>query len=116
MNIPFRKPIEPVSPKEYPAGATALPTLVRTGTSKNALIKRVQPVYPDYAKPARIRGTIVFEAIISKQGDIKSLKTAGGPFVLVEAAYEADKLRQYRPYTIQGEPVEVLTEIEVIFN
>lgn len=54
---------------------------------------------------------VAFEALITKQGDIKSLKISNGQFVLMEAVYDAVKQWQYRTYLIMGEPVEVLTEI-----
>jgi len=56
------------------------------------------------------------EAVINKQGDVESLKISNGPFVLIEAAYEAVRQWQYKPYLIRGEPVQVLTKIEVNFN
>lgn len=101
LNVPVRQSKEP-QPSAY---------RVRPGIMKGNLLKLVAPVYPEAAIHARIQSRVAFEAVIAKQGDIKSLKISNGQFVLMEAVYDAVKQWQYRPYLIMGEPVEVLTEI-----
>jgi len=79
-------------------------------------IRQVQPNYPPLARTARIQGTVVLQALISKQGSIENLKVLTGPPMLVPAAIEAVKHWRYRPYVLNNEPVEVETQITVNFN
>ncbi|HVV43560.1 MAG TPA: energy transducer TonB, partial [Bryobacteraceae bacterium] len=81
------------------------------------LINAVKPVYPPLAKMARQQGTVRFEATISKEGTIEDLKVLpGAPPLLVQAATEAVKQWRYKPTMLNGEPVEVLTTIDVNFS
>lgn len=79
------------------------------------LIYRPQPVYPPIAHQGRIQGAVVLRAIISKSGTIENLQTLSGHPLLVPAAVEAVKQWRYRPYVLNGEPVEVETQITVNF-
>jgi protein TonB len=80
------------------------------------LIRKVQPQYPPLAKNARIQGTVRFTAIIAKDGSISNLQLVSGHPLLVPAAQEAVKQWQYRPTLLNGEPVEVITQIDVNFT
>ncbi len=80
------------------------------------LINAVKPVYPPLAKMARQQGTVKFEATISKEGAIEDLKVVSGPPLLIPAAMEAVKQWKYKPTMLNGEPVEVLTTIDVNFS
>lgn len=79
------------------------------------LIYRVQPVYPELARQARIQGPVRLRAIISKTGAIENLQALSGHPMLVSAAVNAVRQWRYRPYLLNGEPVEVETEITVNF-
>lgn len=79
------------------------------------LIYRVQPDYPSLAKLARIQGAVKLRAVISKQGTIENLEAVGGPPMLMKAAIDAVQQWRYRPYLLNGEPVEVDTEVIVNF-
>jgi periplasmic protein TonB len=79
------------------------------------LIHKVQPVYPPLARAARIQGPVVLRAIISKSGGIENLQVLFGHPMLVNAAIEAVRQWQYRPYVLNEEPVEVETQITVNF-
>jgi protein TonB len=76
----------------------------------------VKPIYPPLAKMARQQGTVKFEATISKEGTIEELKLISGPPLLVQAAQDAVKQWRYKPTLLNGEPVEVLTTIDVNFS
>jgi protein TonB len=78
--------------------------------------KRVQPIYPQMAKTTRTQGTVVLSATIGKEGKIQDLKVVSGPPLLRQAALDAVSQWEYKPYLLSGEPVEVLTDIEVVFN
>ncbi len=80
------------------------------------LIKRVQPKYPAAAKNSYIQGPVVMRAIIGKDGKLKFLGVVSGHPTLAEAALEAVRQWEYRPYYLEGEPVEVETTITVNFT
>jgi periplasmic protein TonB len=79
------------------------------------LIYRVQPIYPPLARQARIQGPVELRAIISKAGTIENLVVLRGHPMLVPAAIGAVRQWRYRPYLLNGEPIEVETEITVNF-
>ena len=81
-----------------------------------SLINRVQPVYPPLARQTRISGTVRLHAIISKSGAVQQLEVISGHPLLVQAALDAVRQWRYRPTTLNGEPVEVDTTIDVIFS
>jgi protein TonB len=80
------------------------------------LIKQVKPQYPPLAKAARVQGTVKFQAVIAKDGTIQNLQLLGGPPLLVQAAMQAVQQWQYKPTLLNGEPVEVITTIDVNFT
>ena len=79
------------------------------------LIHRVEPQYPAIARQIRLQGAVVLKAIISRQGNIEHVEVASGPGLLARAATEAVGQWKYRPYLLNGEPVEVETQITVNF-
>jgi protein TonB len=83
--------------------------------SEGNIIYRVQPIYPEIARLARIQGPVVLRAVISKAGTIENLTLESGHPALVPAATNAVKQWRYRPYLLNNEPVEVETEITVNF-
>ena len=80
------------------------------------ILRRVQPVYPALARSARVQGPVVLSAIISKAGTIENLRVLSGHPMLVAAAIAAVSQWRYRPYILNGEPVEVETQIMVNFT
>lgn len=89
---------------------------VSQGVTTGLLIHKVQPVYPPLAKAARVQGEVLLKAIIDKQGTIQDLQLVSGHPMLVPSAIEAVKQWRYRPYLLNGQPVEVETTITVIFT
>lgn len=110
-SIPAAPPPEP--PKAKPVSG---PVRVGTGVAAANLISKVVPVYPPLAKAARIQGTVEFHAIISKAGNIENLQLVSGPPLLVNAARDAVLQWRYRPTLLNGQPVEVVTDITVNFT
>ena len=96
----------------------ATPQRIRVGGNVQAanLIKKITPPYPPLAKQARIQGTVRFTAIIGKDGTIQNLQLVSGHPLLVPSATEAVKQWVYRPTLLNGEPVEVITQIDVNFT
>lgn len=91
--------------------------VVRTSSMlEGSLLKRVQPVYPRLAHDARIQGTVVLAALISREGTIENLHLISGHPMLVQAAIDAVQQWRYRPYILNNEPIEVETQITVNFT
>jgi protein TonB len=89
---------------------------ISAGVAVGMLLQKTQPVYPPIAKAARVQGTVVLQATISKEGTITNLKVMSGPAMLAPAALDAVRTWRYRPYLLNNEPVEVDTTINVIFT
>jgi protein TonB len=68
------------------------------------------------ARQARVEGAVVLRAIISREGNIENLQVLGGPPMLVPAAINAVRQWRYRPYYLNGEPVEVETQVTINFT
>ena len=86
------------------------------GRLAGLLIRQVKPNYPPLARQARIQGTVVLQAVISKDGSIENLHLVSGHPMLAPAAIDAVKQWKYKPYFLNGEPVEVETTINVNFT
>jgi periplasmic protein TonB len=95
-----------------------LPKRVRVsgGVSSGLILKKVNPVYPKKARKKHIQGTVILHAIISKEGDLEDLTLISGDPLLAQAALDAAKQWKYRPYLLQGHPVEVDTQIQMNFT
>lgn len=104
--------IHPVLPRPAPPVARAIRT---SSMLEGNLMRRVEPVYPPLARAARIQGSVVLVAMISKAGTIDNLHAVSGPPMLVPAAINAVSQWRYRPYILNNEPIEVETQITVNF-
>jgi TonB family protein len=89
---------------------------VAGSVTEGLLLTKTPPVYPPIARQARIQGTVVLAALISKEGSVEKLTLMSGHPMLAQAAIDAVKQWKYKPYLLNGEPVEVDTEIRVIFT
>lgn len=99
------------------AAPPTISRIVRTSTMlQGSLIRRVDPVYPQAAKSARIQGAVVLSAIIGKEGTIEHLRLVSGHPLLVTAAVSAVSQWRYKPYILNGEVIEVETQITVNFR
>jgi protein TonB len=92
------------------------PVRVGGSVAEANLMRQVQPTYPPLAKSARVQGTVEFTATISKDGMIENLQLVRGHPLLVNAAKEAVLQWRYRPTLLNGQPVEVVTDIVVNFT
>jgi periplasmic protein TonB len=92
------------------------PLVISSGVATGQLISPIRPIYPAIAKAARIQGTVMIAATISRQGDIENLHVIDGPPMLRQAAIDAVSVARYRPFLLNGEPVEVETSIRVNFS
>jgi periplasmic protein TonB len=104
------------TPVAVPKVATPQRVRVSQGVSAGLLVRRVNPSYPPLARQARIQGQVVLRAVISKDGSIENLTLVSGHPMLAPAAIDAVKQWKYKPYLLNGEPVEVDTEVLVNFT
>jgi TonB family protein len=108
-----------LAPSTTPSGPRIpVPQRVRisSGVASGLVEKKVPPAYPDKARQAHIEGAVVLKAIIDKQGNVENLQLISGHPALVLAAIDAVKEWKYRPYMLNGEPVEVETQVMVTFR
>jgi len=91
---------------------------IRVGGNVQAanILKKVTPAYPSAAKAARIQGTVSYTAIIGKDGTIIDLQVISGHPLLVEASTDAVRQWVYKPTLLNGQPVEIITQIDVNFT
>lgn len=89
---------------------------VSPGVAAGRLRKRVAPEYPQKARDNRIQGTVVLKARISTEGDVAELWVVSGDPALAAAAIEAVKQWKYKPFSLNGQPVEIETTIQVNFT
>src|SRR5690349_1798938 len=104
------------TPVAVPKVATPTRVRVSQGVTEGLLIHQVKPNYPPLARQARIQGSVVLQAVIAKDGTIQNLHLVSGHPMLAPAAIEAVKQWCYKPYFLNGEPVEVETQITVNFT
>jgi len=95
-----------------PAG----PVKVSGGVIAGNAISKPEPTYPAIARAAHVQGTVILHAIISKTGTIQNLTVVSGPPMLQQAAIDGVSRWRYKPYLLNGEPVDVETTIQVNFN
>jgi protein TonB len=115
-SVPSAAPPPPPVKVEAPKPVT--PQRIRVGGNVQAAktIRAPKPQYPPLARQARIQGVVKLNAVIAKDGTIQDLKAASGHPLLVPAALEAVKQWVYQPTLLNGEPVEVMTVIDVNFT
>jgi periplasmic protein TonB len=95
-----------------PAGK---PRMVSLGVMDASLIHRVQPDYPPIAKLMRLSGTVVLRAVIGTDGEVRQIEVLSGNPILAEAARAAVRQWRYRPTLLDGQAVEVETQVTVNF-
>jgi TonB family protein len=78
-------------------------------------VKYVRPHYPDEARNRHIEGTVILSAVVTRDGTVKGVKPVSGDPSLLKAAETAVRDWVYRPYQINGKPVDVDTEIVINF-
>jgi periplasmic protein TonB len=104
-----------MGPSDTPAPVLQKMT-VSQGVSRGLLVKQVQPVYPRGALQMHVEGAVQLAATISKTGDISEVKVLKGDSQLAHAAMDAVRQWKYKPYLLNGEPVDIQTQITVNFK
>ncbi len=92
------------------------PARVSSGVMTGLLINRTAPPYPVIARVAGVQGTVILQATISRSGTIENLRVISGQPMLQQAALDAVKTWRYRPYLLNGQPIEVETTVNVVFS
>jgi protein TonB len=106
-----------VAPPSLPLPpAITRPTPIGGNVQAAKLIYQVKPVYPQLARQTRVQGVVVLEAVIARDGSVKSLRIASGHPLLNQAALDAVQQWVYSPTMLNGDPVEVSTAITVTFT
>jgi protein TonB len=106
----------PAQVVKAPAPSPTAPIRVGIGVQSAKLIFGPRPAYPPLARAARTQGTVRIQAVIGRDGVIKNLELISGPALLVAVAMEAVRQWRYKPTLLNGEPVEVITVIDVNFT
>ena len=115
-SVPTAAPPPPPPPPAAPKPVT--PQRIRVGreVQKAKLVLQAAPVYPPLATQARISGVVRLNVIIGKDGTVQNITVSSGHPLLVPAALDAVKQWVYQPTLLNGQPVEVVTQVEVNFS
>jgi protein TonB len=115
-DLPARPAPPAAAPPKPQAAPPRAPVRVSTGAQAAKLIHQIKPPYPALAKAARIQGIVRLEAIINRQGSIQDLRVVSGHPLLANAAAEAVRQWRYQPTLLNGEPADVITQIDITFT
>ena len=115
VQMPAQAITPPAEPKATEAKFPPSPIRVSSGPQMAKLVKRVIPVYPPMAKAMRISGVVHLTGVIGKDGRIEHLQLISGHPMLAQAAIDAVRQWIYKPTLLNGEPVEVIAPIDVMF-
>jgi peptidyl-prolyl cis-trans isomerase A (cyclophilin A) len=110
------QPGPPSSGEAPQPGAQPKIVSISAGVAQGMLISKTPPVYPTEARQAGVSGTVVLAATIGTDGMVKELHVASGPDLLQRSAMDAVRTWRFRPYLLNNQPVEVRTQINVIFT
>jgi protein TonB len=99
-----------------PKVATPQKQRISSGVMEGLKTHDVTPTYPPMARMTHIQGDVILQATISKTGVIENLRAVSGNPILIQAAMEAVKQWRYKPYILNGDPVEVETQVRVQFH
>ncbi len=106
------------APMAMPKLAAVAPQRIKVsqGVTQGLLVRQVNPQYPTMAREMRVEGDVVLEAVIGEDGTVRDLKAVSGPAMLVSPAMQAVRQWRYKPYLLNGQPVEVETQIKLKFR
>ena len=110
-----------VAPSDQPCSQIKIATtstrfVLPEDQTSGLIVHKVDVKYPGIARAARISGTVILQATITKDGDISDIHPLCGPKILQEACVKAVRKWKYRPYLLNGEPVDLQTTITSVFS
>jgi len=103
-------------PQGNAAGLVAQRMRVSQNVEQGLLVSRVNPKYPQEAKDQHIQGTVVLSVIVDKEGNVANIQLISGHPMFAPVAIDAVKQWKYKPYLLNGDPVEVATQVAVNFT
>ena len=106
----------PAQPRPAETKTSPGPVRVSVGVQMAKLVRQVIPVYPTMAKAMRISGAVHLTGVIGKDGRLEHLQLINGHPMLAQAAIDAVRQWIYKPTLLNGEPVEVIAPIDVLFT
>ena len=110
-------PAAPPPPSRQTAQSSPSPRPAVGGNVVPAQLLRRAPVnYPPLARQARVSGTVRVEAVIGTDGKVKSARAISGPPLLMRAATDSVRQWEYSPATLNGQPTETTTLVDLLFN
>jgi protein TonB len=115
-SVPTAAPPPPPPPVKVEKKQEVQRIRVGGNVQQAKLLRKPTPLYPPLAKQARIQGTVRFTAVIGTDGTIRNLQLISGHPLLVPSAQDAVRQWAYQPTLLNGEPVEVITQIDVNFT
>ena len=104
------------TPAQMPSTLPPGRVRISAGVMATQLIKRVWPVRPTVAKEQRVSGAVVMHVVIGRDGRVQEISVISGPQMLRESYVDAVRQWEYKPYLLNGEPVEVETQITEIMD
>ena len=116
VGVPGGTGFGPSVPAPVVKAAPPKKAVISSGVAQGLLLQKTTPIYPPIAKAARVSGTVILQATISKTGSIENLRVVSGNAMLQQAAISAVQNWKYKPYLLNGDPVEVETTVNVVFN
>ncbi|RPH76352.1 MAG: energy transducer TonB [Nitrospiraceae bacterium] len=106
----------PPPPPPPPRPKKVEPLRVGGNVQESRLIRKVEPVYPELAKRARVSGIVMLEVNVDEEGSVANVRVIRGHPLLDQSAIDAVKQWKYSPTLLNGEPVPVIATVTVIFN
>jgi TonB family protein len=88
----------------------------RTHTSDQALAHPQMPAYPLLTQATAVQGSVLLQALIAADGSVEEMRVISGPAILVSAARQAVQQWRFKPYLINGKPVETYARVTVNFS
>jgi len=110
-----RLKLTPTGETPTPLGGVPQRVRVSSGVSQGLLLRKVTPEYPQDARDQHIQGVVILHVNIDKEGNVYNVELISGHELLAPAAIEAVRQWKYRPYLLNGTPVEVDTQVQVNF-
>ncbi|HMG87217.1 MAG TPA: M56 family metallopeptidase [Terracidiphilus sp.] len=114
--VALRVGVDPQASADKQDSKNGAPHSVLPEKMQANLISKVAPKYPPEAKTARIQGTVVLDAVIGKTGHVENLRVASGPSELLQSSLDAVRQWRYKPFLLNGKPIEVKTTISVVYS
>ena len=99
------------------SGAKASRVRVSRNVAQGLLVKKVDPQYPEDARKAGVQGPVLLSIVVSKEGNVEAnINVISGDPKIVPAALDAVKNWKFKPYLLNGQPMEMETTVSIKFD